>query len=66
MANPEDADAHLSGEVLTIKTVFCPLNTKRSDSVSGDNQGDGQVSPLQISFEDADDGRPAAPSYLHR
>jgi hypothetical protein len=27
--NPEDADAHYTGEILTIKTLFCPLDTRR-------------------------------------
>jgi hypothetical protein len=29
MMNPEDADAHCTGEILTIKTLFCPLDTRR-------------------------------------
>jgi hypothetical protein len=29
MMNPEDADAHCTGEILTVKTLFCPIDTKR-------------------------------------
>lgn len=29
MANPEDDDAFLTDEVLTVKTLFCPMSTRR-------------------------------------
>jgi hypothetical protein len=29
MMNPEDADAHSTEEILTVKTLFCPIDTKR-------------------------------------
>ena len=29
MTNPEDADAHCTGEIMTVKTLFCPIDTKR-------------------------------------
>jgi hypothetical protein len=30
MMNPEDVDAHCTGEILTVKTLFCPIDTKRA------------------------------------
>lgn len=30
MANPEDVDAEPTEEILTVKTLFCPIDTKRS------------------------------------
>jgi len=29
MVNPEDVEAHPTDEVLTVKTLFCPVDTKR-------------------------------------
>jgi len=29
MKNPEDDDAHVTEEILTVKTLFCPMNTRR-------------------------------------
>jgi hypothetical protein len=32
MANPEDLNDRPTGEILTVKTLFCPLKTKRTES----------------------------------
>jgi hypothetical protein len=45
--NPEDADAHCTGEILTIKTLFCPLDTRRPRKPTKEdikNQSDHSVS----------------------
>lgn len=47
MKNPEDADAHSTGEVLTVKTLFCPIDTKRPrkvEALAGEQSHDHAVS----------------------
>ena len=48
MNNPEDEDAHSTGEILTIKTLFCPIDTKRPQQAEFRAQHHGPYDTVSI------------------